>query len=131
VRASAWYKANKDKKRAYDAKRREEKRHLYRAASKKHRETHPDRKRADTNARRRRVREATPSWANRFFIKEIYLLAQKRNELTNIEWAVDHIIPIRGKTVSGLHVESNLQVIPEAENRKKGNHFSINYRGQS
>ena len=38
---------------------------------------------------------------------------------------VDHIIPLRGELASGLHVESNLQVITADENRKKNNNYRI------
>ena len=38
-------------------------------------------------------------------------------------WHVDHIIPLQGKIVSGLHVVDNLQVIPGSENSRKGNRF--------
>lgn len=37
---------------------------------------------------------------------------------------VDHTIPLNGKTVSGLHIACNLQVLPVAENRRKGNKFT-------
>jgi len=57
-----------------------------------------------------------PKWANLKKIMEIYV---NRPE----GYHVDHIIPLRGKTVSGLHVESNLQYLPALENMKKHNTF--------
>jgi hypothetical protein len=57
-----------------------------------------------------------PIWANLKKIMEIYV---NRPE----GYHVDHIIPLRGKTVSGLHVESNLQYLPALENMKKHNTF--------
>jgi hypothetical protein len=57
-----------------------------------------------------------PKWANLKKIMEIYV---NRPE----GYHVDHIIPLRGKLVSGLHVESNLQYLPALENMKKHNKF--------
>jgi len=47
------------------------------------------------------------------------------NKLTNIEWHVDHIIPLNGNLVSGLHVWNNLQVIPKNINLAKRNKYAI------
>ena len=57
-----------------------------------------------------------PKWADLKKIMEIYV---NRPE----GYHVDHIIPLRGKLVSGLHVESNLQYLPALENMKKHNKF--------
>ena len=70
--------------------------------------------------------QRTPSWLSKddlWMIKEIYELAALRTKMSGFLWHVDHIIPIRGKNVSGLHVPSNLQVIPWIENVKKCNKF--------
>ena len=72
--------------------------------------------------------QRTPAWLTKeddFFFEEIYSLAQLRTELTDIKWHVDHIIPLQGKLVSGLHVPSNLQVITAKENLAKSNTFSV------
>jgi 5-methylcytosine-specific restriction endonuclease McrA len=45
------------------------------------------------------------------------------NKSTGVQWHVDHIIPLQGKNVSGLHVPENLQVIQGSLNIKKGNRF--------
>ena len=54
-------------------------------------------------------------------MEEAYHLARMRTEMLGLEWDVDHIVPLKNPIVCGLHVESNLQVIPELENIRKGN----------
>lgn len=58
----------------------------------------------------------TPKWANLDKIKEIY-------DNCPAGYHVDHIIPLNGKNVSGLHVETNLQYLPAIDNIRKSNKF--------
>lgn len=58
---------------------------------------------------------------DRFVIEEIYDLAQCMTALTGRQYEVDHVIPLRGATVSGLHIPSNLRVIPGVVNARKSN----------
>lgn len=60
----------------------------------------------------------TPSWADLDKIKEIYLECPEGMH-------VDHIIPLRGKLVSGFHIESNLQYLSAIDNIRKNNSFNI------
>jgi hypothetical protein len=61
-----------------------------------------------------------PSWANSEAIKQVYEQAGELRAL-GIDVEVDHIVPLNGKTVSGLHVHNNLRVILASDNRAKSN----------
>lgn len=74
--------------------------------------------------------KATPVWASpgtehHWLINEIYDLAVLRSKLTGASWEVDHLLPLRGKSVSGLHVPLNLRVVLMSENRRKSNKIPV------
>lgn len=65
--------------------------------------------------------KATPPWVDKDAIKEFYIEARARSERTGRAHHVDHIVPLRGKTVCGLHVPANLQVLEAEPNKRKSN----------
>ena len=87
-----------------------------------------DRCRIICNKRYSYAKQSRPKWANNFFVEEAYELAQRRSNLFGTRWEVDHIIPIKGKDICGLHVETNLQVIPRSINASKQNRFTKQYK---
>jgi hypothetical protein len=67
----------------------------------------------------------TPPWADLEAIKAVYAKATALTRETGMPHHVDHVVPLRGRRVSGLHVAANLQVLPAAENISKGNRFEV------
>lgn len=83
---------------------------------------------ADSAKRRAAKLHRTPKWLTDFDfikIKYLYQLAAMRTNVQKQQWHVDHIIPLQGAFVSGLHVPSNLRVIPAIENMQKSNHYEV------
>jgi len=79
--------------------------------------------------RKHAKKQRTPKWLTKddlWIMREAYALAVLRTKMLGILYEVDHIIPLQGELVSGLHVPLNLQVIPQKLNRAKWNHFQVN-----
>ena len=79
---------------------------------------------ADNKARRRKHRQATPPWLTRkqkSEIRHLYQIAITMSRTTGEQYVVDHIVPLRGDNVSGLHVPWNLRVVTRTENLAKSN----------
>jgi hypothetical protein len=100
-----WREANSDK---------------VRATKKRWRQANPEKVCAKTMKRLAAKKKAIPSWADHDKIAAIYLEAARLTIATGVPHEVDHIVPLQGKNVCGLHVENNLQVLTRAANLRKG-----------
>jgi hypothetical protein len=129
----------KEQQRTYDVAKKDERREYFKeryirmrehinAINTAYRKRFPE-KHAVKEARRRTAKlRRTPAWLTPddfWIIEQAYDLAATRSKLFGVPWEVDHIIPLQGKFVSGLHVPINLQVIPAVVNRAKTNHFEV------
>ena len=123
MRVALWVKANREKHNSNGAQWAKNNKDKVNAKTARYAKKYPAKSRARFAKRRAAKYSATPSWANHFFIEEIYDLAQRRTKATGFKWHVDHIVPLQGKTVCGLHVENNLQVIPARDNISKKNRW--------
>lgn len=82
-----------------------------------------NRARYNSIQRVRNVHMKSPVWACEEEIENLYRHAAELTKQTGTPHHVDHIIPLRGKSVCGLHVPANLRVITAAENLRKSNLF--------
>jgi hypothetical protein len=141
---NAWKKENshkvRDQKRAWKAKNREKEAIRQRESNRRSYALNIERKRAIAKeSKRRRVAErnadsalrrahklqATPLWADQLAIRRVYIAARSISNNTGVPHHVDHFIPLVGKNVCGLHVETNLRIIPGLENIAKGNKLPV------
>lgn len=83
-------------------------------------------KAASQKAYRDAKARATPWWADLEAIERIYEQCRALTKKTRRKHEVDHIVPIRGKNVSGLHVSWNLQILTKKANRSKSNKHDSN-----
>jgi hypothetical protein len=123
---------NKEAKRLWYLKNSDRQRALHRKWSREN----PDQVSANSADRRAAKAARTPPWLTSRQCTEIqsyYALAAARSKELGRKMHVDHIVPLKGKLVSGLHVPWNLQVIPAEENLSKGNRLNLknvsNFKG--
>lgn len=108
---------NKEKMRSWDSSNSDKQKEYQR----RYIISHPEYESTRSSIQRAKKLERLPKWAN---IKKIELIYTKCKELTKIigePHEVDHIIPLNGEFVSGLHVEYNLRIVSKRENRIKSN----------
>jgi hypothetical protein len=120
-RKHEWYQDNREQVIATASTRPPEILREYRNAWKRNNAVQV---RADTKARRRKHRQATPPWLTRqqkSEIRQIYQIAITMSKTTGEQYVVDHIVPLRSDAVCGLHVPWNLRVMTQEENLKKSN----------
>lgn len=134
-----WREKNKEKiaaaQSAYRAQNAEAlKRYLseWRAANPDYRKRRlamrPGLEAAHAAKRRAQQTRATPPWLSDFNVTQIFEIYSERDRITKatgIQHHVDHIIPLRGRTVSGLHVPWNLRIIAAEQNVRKGNRLEM------
>lgn len=103
AKSAEWLARNPERAKATQRAHYAENRHVYIARAR---------------SRRTHLEQATPAWIDMSAVAKIYKQAAEQG------MHVDHIIPLKGKTVCGLHVETNLQLLTPKENLSKGNRYA-------
>ncbi len=79
--------------------------------------------------RKKKIKLATPSWttkAMRDEIKRLKIIVKKLNKVYGKrKYSLDHVIPLRGDLVSGLHIPENVQIMKRSDNVAKGNNYEV------
>ena len=126
LRWKEWSSNNKERLLNSKKEYRDTNKEQVRLSQKKYRENNKH-KVLSKNAKRRADKlERTPDWLTKEHLEEIenfYWLAKDLEQINGEPYHVDHIVPLKGVNVSGLHVPWNLQVLPAEHNLKKGNSF--------
>lgn len=118
-----WRKNNPKRAKEIATKWRNENLELARQRIKVWGENNPHKKQFYSSKRRATKLNATPEWLNAGHMAEIegvYLYTKIFSQIGE-KLHVDHIVPLQGENVCGLHVPWNLQAIPAFENLSKSN----------
>jgi hypothetical protein len=120
------YTLHKEKRSAYHREYRLKNHEQTLQTLKKYRDNNKPIRTALQSKRRASELQRTPKWLTQDElndIKEFYIMAKELEAVFPWKQCVDHIIPLQGRTVSGLHVPSNLQILSAKANMEKGNRY--------
>lgn len=115
------YKEDGGKRREKNKEYRNNNISTCRSYEEKYRKNNPEKYRASRSLHGQLLRKRKPKWFDLKKAADVYKMASLMTKSTGVKHHVDHIIPLRGKNVSGLHVHYNLQVITAIDNLRKGN----------
>jgi len=124
----AWDEQNKEKVQKNSKERYIAKKEQIKKYTSEWKKANPGKVIANTTKRKKHIKLRTPKWLTAVDFERIqneYTLAALLTKITKTPWEVDHIIPLLGKTVSGLHVPSNLRAIPKSDNLAKSNKVEV------
>lgn len=127
-----YYESNKEQILAYLTAYRESNKDICRQRIKSWEVRNSDKVRAKCSRRRAAKINAQPPWLNedqKSRITDFYKQAKDCEIITGESYHVDHIVPLQGKNICGLHVPWNLQVLPSDINLSKGNKYEANFYG--
>lgn len=111
----SWYFENIEHCKNYQKEYRSRNKHIFRAKNESY---------------RARKLNAEPKWLTKDMRKQminIYKYCRLTSLYHEVFHSVDHIIPLKGDNICGLHVPWNLQIITSKENMKKKNKTEYEY----
>lgn len=121
ARVKQWYETNRQRKlevvAAWKTNNKRRQREYQRTWDQKNSDYHRHR----VARRRSRQQQAMPQWLAPSANRCLYAMAERVSRCLGVPYEVDHRVPLRGKTVCGLHVPWNLVVIPRWLNALKSN----------
>jgi hypothetical protein len=124
----AWRLANQEQQRQKTAEYYEVNKEQIKQYQLDYKKQNPAKVNALSKKRKTGKKQRTPTWLTEIHFERMetqYKLANILTKLTGQLHHVDHIIPLHGKNVSGLHTPTNLQVIPAKQNLQKGISFNV------
>jgi hypothetical protein len=123
--AITWSKANPEKAKEYNITWYKANSNKLKADAITWRKTNPDKRTGYAAKQNAAKKQRVPAWADHDKINEWYELAAFATEVFETPIEVDHIVPLNGKLVSGLHVDYNMQLLTSEANNKKHNKFIV------
>lgn len=123
-----WCQANLERRKKYTAEHYAANKARILESGRQRRAANKHKVAALAAAKRAEKDQRTPKWLTKqdfADVRSIYAMANELSRAYGFPWHVDHIIPLKGRNVSGLHTPANLQIIPGVTNRKKSNLFHV------